>query len=315
MWPWNFFISVALNWISCTFDECMTCKRVRKASSHSMSPLLCHLHRRHIRWLNLICSLHLWSFSFALSYISKAWCCKLATLCHGNRCCFLRGNWTIGYKSIVGGSKHWMEGCFQASFSVMYESTLRQWPVHFLRSFTNWMTSAALINTEKMKTMITLRKQKVMDCLVKCSQKHSPLEIWKTVMMLQRPFVKHSAWLQQLLDCYAFPLGWPRRAGHRPIRMSVAQSLTPISPHAQVDAGCPWTIQVCVNAIPQSSRDWMFKKMKPKITMCNTHRSFKITKSYISDSLEVSVVNADVHDGTLGQCAVDRRDQSGEVRP
>lgn len=49
----------------------------------------------------------------------------------------------------------------------------------------------------------------------------------------------------------------------------------------------------------------MFKKMKPKITMCNTHRSFKNTKSYISDSLEVSMVNADVHDSTLGQCAVD----------
>lgn len=40
-----------------------------------------------------------------------------------------------------------------------------------------------------------------MDCLIKCSQKHSPLEILKTLMMLQRPFVKHSAWLQQLLDC------------------------------------------------------------------------------------------------------------------
>lgn len=60
-------------------------------------------------------------------------------------------------------------------------------------------------------------------------------------MMLQRPFVEHSAWLQQLLDCYTvfFRWGSPRRAGHRPIRMSVAQSLTPISPNAQVDAGCP----------------------------------------------------------------------------
>lgn len=73
------------------------------------------------------------------------------------------------------------------------------------------MTSAALINTEKMKTMITLRNQKVMDCLVKCSQKHSPLEILKTLMMLQRPFVKHSAWLQQLLDCYTV---FFRQGGH-----------------------------------------------------------------------------------------------------